>query len=303
MGDLIGFALLNLALVVGLAPLAEGVVRRVRAIVHSRKGPPLIQPYLDLAKLLVKEDLAPTAAGLVWRMAPALCLGALLMAALFIPLGPPPPLASSGDVIAFIYFIALSGTAIMLGAFASGNPYAYVGASREMMMMLSVEPVMVIALVTAAVKAHSLRFPDLVGSYAAAGPSVSMVVAGIAFLLALQAQVGKLPFDIAEAEQEIMDGPFIERSGPGLALFKLASYVRVLVFGSVLVQVFAPWPRLGLWPADLALNFAKVGVLVLLIGLVNAVNPRLRIDQSMAYFSRVVVFVAVAGLVFASVGA
>jgi len=57
------------------------------------------------------------------------------------------------------------------------------------------------------------------------------------------------------------------------------------------------------WPADLAVNLAKVGVLVLLVGLVNAVNPRLRIDQSMAYFSRIVVFVAFAALVFASIGA
>jgi len=70
MSETLGLALLNLALVVGLAPLAEGVMRRVRAIVHSRKGPPLIQPYLDLLKLLVKEDLRPTT-GLLWQIAPA----------------------------------------------------------------------------------------------------------------------------------------------------------------------------------------------------------------------------------------
>lgn len=302
MAQTVGLIVLNLALVVGLAPLAEGVMRRLRAIVHSRKGPPLIQPYLDLAKLFAKEDLAPTDS-LVWRLAPAACLGATLVAALFIPLGPPPPLAFAGDVIAFIYFVALAGVAVMLGAFASGNPYAYVGASREMMMLFSVEPVVAIALVTAAVKAGSLRFPDMIASYSAAGPSVSMVVAGIAFLLALQAQLGKLPFDIAEAEQEIMEGPFIERSGPGLAIFKLASYARVIIFGSLLVHVFAPWPRFDIWALDLAVGLAKVGVLVLVVGLVNAVNPRLRIDQSMAYFSRVVVFVAIAALVFASIGA
>jgi len=302
MAQTISFAALNLAIIAGLAPLAEGVMRRVRAIVHSRKGPPLAQPYYDLAKLLIKEELAPTS-GIVWRLAPAVCLGAILMAALLIPLGPPAPFASAGDIIAFIYFVALAAVAVMLGAFASGNPYAYIGASREMMMMFSVEPVMVIALVTAAVKAQSLTFSGIVAHQAAAGPSVSTVVAGVAFLLALQAQVGKLPFDIAEAEQEIMEGPFIERSGPGLALFKFASYAKVLIFSSILVQVFVPLPRFHLWPADLVLNLAGVTVLVLVIGLVNAVNPRLRIDQSMAYFSRIVVFVALAALVFASIGA
>jgi len=302
MAQVIGLAVLNLALVLGLAPLAEGVIRRIRAIVHSRKGPPLIQPYLDLLKLLAKENLIPEAS-VLWQLGPTVCLGAVLMAALLTPLGPPPPLAFAGDAIVFLYFIALAGASIMLGAFASGNPYAYVGASREMMMIFSVEPVMAIAVVTAAVKAGSLSFPDMVASYAAAGPSVSMVVAGIAFLLALQAQVGKLPFDIAEADQEIMEGPFIERSGPGLALFKLASYAKMLIFGSILVQVFIPLPRFDAWAANLAVNLVGVAVLVAVVGLVNAVNPRLRIDQSMSYFSRVVVFVAVAGLVFASIGA
>ncbi|MFB3880867.1 MAG: respiratory chain complex I subunit 1 family protein [Armatimonadota bacterium] len=302
MAQTIGLAVVNLVVVVGLAPLAEGITRRVRAIVHSRKGPPLVQPYYDLAKLLVKEELAPTGA-LTWRLAPAVCLGAVLMAALLIPLGPPAPLAAAGDLIVFIYFLALAAAAVMLGAFASGNPYAYVGASREMMMMFSVEPVMAIALITAAVKAHSLTFSGIIGYQAAAGTSLSMVVAGVAFLLALQAQVGKLPFDIAEAEQEIMEGPYIERSGPGLALFKLAAYAKMLILGSVLVQVFIPLPRFHLWIANLALNLGALAVLVLVVGLVNAVNPRLRIDQSMSYFSRVVVFVALGGLIFASIGA
>jgi len=302
MAQLIGLAILNLVLVVGLAPLAEGVTRRIRAIVHSRKGPPLIQPYLDLLKLLGKEDLIPDGS-FVWQIAPPLCLGAVLMAALLTPLGTPPPLAFAGDAIVFLYFMALAGVAIMIGAFACNNPYAYVGASREMMMIFSVEPVAAIALVTAAVKAGSLSFPDMIASYGASGPSVSMVVAGIAFLLALQAQVGKLPFDIAEAEQEIMEGPFIERSGPGLALFKLASYAKLIVFGSILIQVFVPFPRFDMWIADVAVNLIGVGILVGLVGFINAVNPRLRIDQSMSYFSRIVVFVAIAGLVFASIGA
>jgi formate hydrogenlyase subunit 4 len=191
----------------------------------------------------------------------------------------------------------------MLNAFACASPYAYIGASREMMMIFSVEPVMAVALVTAALKAGSLTFPDLVAHYAESGASVSMVVAGVAVLLALQAQSGKLPFDIAEADQEIMEGPLIERSGPGLALFRLASWAKFLVFASVLVQVFVPWPRAEFWPINLAVNLASISVLVVLVGLVNAVNPRLRIDQSMSYFARVVVFVALAGLVFATIGA
>lgn len=294
--------MLSLLVLVVLAPLAEGLLRKLKAQLHSRQGPPITQPYLDIAKLLVKEDLSPTG-NWVWRMAPALCLGATVMLALLTPLGQPPPLSFSGDLIVFIYFAALPAVAIILGGFASGNPYAYVGGSREMMVLLSVEPVITIALFVAALKARSLTFQGLFASSAAGGTSISMAVAGVAFLLALQAQAGKLPFDMAEAEQEIMEGPFIERSGPGMALFKWAQHSRLLIFTAMLVSIFIPWPHVENAGLSVVLVLAKMAVVLLLVGVVDVVNPRLRIDQSMSYYSRVVVFVSLVALAFAIVGA
>jgi formate hydrogenlyase subunit 4 len=307
MAQTIGLAIVNLVILVGLAPLADGLLRKLRATLHSRKGPPITQPYTDLLKLLGKEDLTPQGAvgfgGLVWKTAPALCLGAVMVAALFVPLVEAPPLNLAGDLIVFLYLLGLAAVAIALAGFACGNPYAYVGSSREIMMVMTAEPVMAIALVAIAVKAHSLTFGGLV-AHQALGPSVSGVIAALAFLLALQANVGKLPFDIAEAETEIMDGPFIERSGPGLALFRLAAQAKTLIFTFVMVAVFVPWPRIeGMLLLNSLLNLAKVGVVLILVEVANVANPRLRIDQSMVYFSRVVVFVAVVALVFAVMGA
>ena len=293
---------LSLVILVGLAPLAEGLLRKLKAIVHSRQGPPIIQPYLDIAKLLVKEDLAPTGNWL-WRMAPALCLGATMVVAVLTPIGRPPAFGFAGDIIVFIYFASLAAVAIILGAFASGNPYAYVGGSREMMMMLSVEPVMTVALAAAAIKAHTLTFGGLMSSPVTSTPSISMVVAGIAFLLALQAQAGKLPFDIAEADQEIMEGPFIERSGPGFALFRWAMHARLMIFSALLVTVFIPWPRVPNVGLGVVLTLAKMAVVLALVGVADVVNPRLRIDQSMAYYARIIVYVALGALVFAVLGA
>jgi len=292
---------LSLIILIGLAPLAEGLLRKLKAIVHSRQGPPIIQPYLDIAKLLVKEDLAPTG-NWIWRMAPALCLGATMVVAVLTPIGGPPAFGFAGDIIVFIYFAALAAVAIILGAFASGNPYAYVGGSREMMMMLSVEPVMTVALAVGAIKAHTLTFDGIISSPAVSVPSISMVVAGIAFLLALQAQTGKLPFDIAEADQEIMEGPFIERSGPGFALFRWAMHARLMIFAAVLVSVFVPWPRVGIPGVGVLLTLAKMAVVLALVGVADVVNPRLRIDQSMGYYARIVVFVSVGALALAIVG-
>jgi len=292
---------LSLIILIGLAPLAEGLLRKLKAIVHSRQGPPVLQPYMDIAKLLVKEDLSTTD-NWIWRMAPALCLGSTIVLAVLTPLGGPPAFGMAGDIIVFIYFASLAAVAVILGAFASGNPYAYVGGSREMMMMLSVEPVMTVALAVGAIKAHALTFDGLMSSPAATSGSISMVVAGVAFLLALQAQAGKLPFDIAEADQEIMGGPFIERSGPGLALFRWAMHARLMIFTSVLVSVFVPWPIVENLGLSLLLTLAKMSIVLALVGVVDVVNPRLRIDQSMGYYARIVVFVSVGALALAIVG-
>lgn len=302
--------LLNLSLVLLLSPLFEGVMRKLKAIVHSRIGPPVTQPYIDLLKLLGKEEIR-TSRGVIFQMAPIICFASVLMLALLAPLGSAPPLDFAGDFIAFLYFASLSAVAVMMGAFASINTYAYVGATREMMMMLTVEPVLAVALIAAAIKAHTLSLGSMSTWYLSSGASLSMVLAGIAFFLALQAQLCKLPFDIAEADQEIMEGPFIEQSGPRLALFKFSFYAKQLIFSSVLLQVFVPWVRVGTilglgFPlrglVNVAANLVGVLILLVIVGVIDVVNPRLRIDQSMAYFGRVV-FVSLAAVAFAIMGA
>jgi formate hydrogenlyase subunit 4 len=190
---------------------------------------------------------------------------------------------------------------LMLTAFSSGSPYASIGGSREMMMLLSVEPVMAVALVVGAVKAGTLATGGILAWQVEHGPSISMAIAGIAFFLALQAQVGKLPFDAPEADQEIMGGPLIEQSGPRLALFRWTIWAKQLVLAFLLVELFLPWPRVGVWPADLALALVKVMVVLVLVALVDVVNPRLRIDQAMGYYLRVA-FSSLAALAFAVIG-
>jgi formate hydrogenlyase subunit 4 len=299
-GAVAGLALLNAALVLVLAPLAEGVMRKLRALIHSRKGPPIRQPYLDLAKLLAKEDLRVTP-GLFYAVMPSLTLGAVLVLATLVPMGAWPPLGFAGDVVVLLYVTAASAVLVMLTAFASRSPYAFVGGSREMMLLMAVEPVMAVALVTGAVKAGSLSTGAIMEWNAANGPTLSMAVAGLALLLALQAQAGRLPFDIPEADQEIMGGTLIEQSGPRLALFRWAMWAKQLVVALLLVELFVPWPRFGLLPVDLVLALVKAMVVLLLVAVIDAVNPRLRIDQAISYYAKVA-FSSLAALAFAVIG-
>jgi len=298
--SVLGGVLLNLILALLLAPLFEGVMRKLKAVIHSRKGPPIIQPYIDLLKLLGKEDLQP-GGGVIFRMAPVVALGAMLVAAALAPLGVKPPFGLAGDAIVWIYVISLSAVAIMLGAFASGNPYSYEGASREMMMLLTVEPIVIVALLAAGFKAQTLSMGGMMDWQSIHGPTVSMAIAGIAFFLALQANAGRLPFDIVEAESEIVGGPFMEYSGPRLALYKMAFYTRQFVFSFVLVSIFIPWPMVKPHALAIPIGLAKVLVVLLLVGVIDSVNPRLRIDQSMNYMGRVL-FVALAALILAVIG-
>ncbi len=293
-------SVLNVAAALLLSPLCEGVMRKLRAAIHSRVGPPVIQPYWDILKLLGKEDLRSTG-GAVYAALPALTLGSVLFLATLVPMGSDAPLAFAGDLIVVLYVAAMSSVLLMLAGFASASPYASIGSSREMMMLLSVEPIMAIALAVGAFKAGTLTLGGIASWQVQNGPSISLAIGGVAFFLALQAVVGKLPFDIAEADQEIMGGPLVEQSGPRLALFRWSIWTKQLVLTFLLVEVFFPWPHSGIYLIDLIATIAKVLVLLILVAVVDVVNPRLRVDQAMGYFMRVAVS-SLAALAFAVIG-
>lgn len=296
----IGLCVLNVAVALLLSPLYEGLMRKLRAALQSRQGPPVHQPYIDLLKLLGKEDLRATR-GLLNELGPALAFGYALALAGLVPMGAAPPLGFAGDVIVLLYVATGASALLVLTGFSSGSPYAFVGGSREVMLLLAVEPVMAIALVVGAVKAGTLATGEIAAWNAVHGPTISLAIAATAFLLALQAQAGKVPFDIPEADQEVMGGPLVELSGPRLALCRWAGWVRQLVLALLLVEVFVPWPTLGFAPAGLGLALLKALGVLLLVAVVDVVNPRLRIDQALAYYVRVA-FSALAGLAFAVIG-
>ncbi len=299
---MVWLAIINVLLVILLSPLYEGIIRKVKAFVHSRKGPPVYQPYIDLLKLLGKEDLR-VSGNILIGLAPVVCFASVLMVAMLTPIGTiVSPLGFGGDAIVMIYFIALSAFAIMIGAAATENPYAFVGLNRKMMLYLVLEIIVVIAILAGVIKSGSFQISDIVRRVLKNGMSVSTVLAAAAFFLVIQAQLAKLPFDVSEAEQELMEGPFIEASGPRLALFKWSFYAKQIIYSSLFLEMFIPWPKTYIIPLDILINLAKVLAVMLLIGVIDVVNPRLRIDQAIKYYTGVSI-VALIGLSFAVIGA
>jgi NADH-quinone oxidoreductase subunit H len=283
--------------VVGL--LATWVDRKVTARLQYRVGPPWFQPFADIAKLLGKETMVPEGASrLVFLGAPLLGLAAATLVGTMIwTLNFSRSGGFVGDLIVLIYLLTLPSLAVIIGASASRNPLAALGASREMKLILAYELSFILAVFTVVLKTGTLLIGGIVNYQAVHGLTVVSFSGAIAFLVALlvtQAKLGAVPFDMPEAEQELAGGAFIEYSGPALAVFRLTRAMLYFIVPSLLVTLF-----LGGIDAWFILKYVAVLALIILI---KNTNPRLRIDQAIRFFWGPVTVVAVLGFVLALVG-
>lgn len=277
---------MNIVLVLALAPLFEGILRKVTAKVQSRQGPPIWQPYYDLLKLLGKEDIESGESPAMQRFASWLSLAAILTLAVLVPMGTSPPLAGAADAYLLIYLLTLCGVSTMLAGLAAGSTYSLVGMSREMMSLMTLEPLLAVAVVVSMIHTRSMRLDAVLNGSAYLQPGLPLagiLMLGVA-IFAFQALIGRLPFDIAEAETELMEGSMVEYSGPKLALFKFTHMAKLMVYGSLLVSIFAPWGSGLPAPLNLFALLAKLLLLVLVVTLVAATHARYRIDQAIRYY-------------------
>jgi formate hydrogenlyase subunit 4 len=289
------YPLIQVLIFLAVAPLYEGIVRKLIARVQSRKGPPVIQPYYDLFKLLGKERLN-SAGNWAFKLAPVAAFASILAVAAFLPFAARTGyLSARVDAVTIVYLLTLGGVSVLLGALASRNTFAMIGASREMVTMIMVEPVLAMTLILGAVRMKSLGLPAAMFSVTGAGFSVSTGIMLAVYLAALQAFVARQPFDIAEAEIEILEGPFIEYSGPDYALFRYYMMMKQMFYAWLFVSVFAPFARTGFYAGDVLVQLLEMGVVFVVIALVGSTNPRLRIDQAVRYYA-VLILIALAAV-------
>ena len=296
-------ALANILAVLLFAPLFQGVLRKLTAIIQSRQGPPLLQPYFDLLKLLGKEDIESGEWPIMQRFAAYLSMAAVLLVACMVPMGFAAPMNGAGDAILLIYLLTLCSICTLLAGMAAGSTYSLIGISREMMAMILLEPLLAIVIVAGAVNAGSLRLQSVMqGSLFETGHFPwSGVVLFAVMILSFQAFVQRAPFDISEAETELMDGPLMEYSGPKLALFKYAQMAKLVIYSGIFVALFVPCGSRLAFPLAWLLFWGKVAILVLLVTLIAATHARYRIDQALRYFAGLFV-VALAALILATYG-
>jgi len=250
----IGF--LQALVILAVAPLFSGFSRVMRAKMHNRRGPSLLQNYRDLAKLMKRQEVIPENASWTFRAAPYVTLVSMLLVATIIPIFTArSPFSWVGDLILVVYLYALSRFFFSLSGLDTGSTFGGIGARRELLVSALVEPVMLLVLFVMALLAGSTNL-GTISTKVATGviPFYTSVWLGmLAFAFASFVEMGKLPFDLAEAEQELQEGPLTEYSGRSLALMKWGIYMKQLVLVALFLGVFLPFGSVTLLSSGLPL--------------------------------------------------
>jgi len=290
--------------IIGL--LTTWVDRKVSARVQWRVGPPWYQPFADILKLMGKEIVIPEGAQATgFLLAPLAGLAAVTLVSTMLWMVNLYGTSFLGDLIVVIYLLTIPSLGMIIGASASSNPLASVGASREMKLILAYELPFVIAIFTAVthVEPMTIRLEGIVGYQQASGSiiaSASGIIAFVVAILCAQAKLTYPPFDIPEAETELMDGTHMEYSGAALAVVKLTQAMMLFTLPVLFITIF--WGGVDLTGWGLLWTILKYVFIVTIIVLIKNTNPRVRIDQAVRFFWGPVTVLAIIGMVLALVG-
>jgi formate hydrogenlyase subunit 4 len=281
------------ALVLGLT--LKGLDRRLAARLQARVGPPLAQPLYDLVKLARKRTMLPDVANeTLFLGAPLVGAVSMALAAALVPIAgfyTPDPML--GDLLVLLYLLTVPAVVLMIAGSASGSPFGAIGFSREMAMMLAYEGPLVLVVAAVAMRTGmgmggvvSFSLTDIMAYQQSHGAFLFdpvMWPALLAFLAFYPANLGIIPFDIPEAETEVLEGPLLEYSGPALGLFKVMSALKAVVVLGLGVALFFPLAPDGV--AGLLVQIAKLVILMLIgVTVVRVSCGRMRIDQAFRFF-------------------
>lgn len=313
------FGTIVLALVsIILGLFYKGVDRKIAAHMQARVGPPIRQPFRDVIKLFTKENIVPDdAIPWLFNLSPVIALSASIIMMLYLPIGDiKPMLSTEGDLILILYLLLIPSLCLVIGGFSSGSPFATVGAQREMVLMMSYEFPLAIAIISVVwrLREAGIDVPFSLSSIME-NPIwnnvgilgiIGCIILLIALVIVTPGELSKVPFDAPEAETEIAGGLLVEYSGRNLALFYLADAVKTLAIATLIIAIFFPYNLSSLlsisgYPAcalDFLFYLFKLFLVILLsVTLIRVAVARLKIDQLVSTYWISVVLLSLIGLV------
>jgi len=276
-------SIIQFILALALAPLMPGVINRTKALFAGRSGPPLLQLYYDLAKLLRKGAVYSRTTTWVFRAGPILGLASALAGMTLVPLGARPSLLSfSGDFLVLVYLLGLARFFTVLAALDTGSSFEGMGASREVLFSMLSEPALLLALVAVALRSHSLTLSTMLATpsgWVHAAPALWLV--GSAVFIVLLAENARVPVDDPNTHLEltmIHEVMVLDHSGPDLAFILYGAAVKLWIFGALCVGIVAPLGGVSPWAATGLALFGLLGLSVM-IGVVESMMARLRLSR------------------------
>jgi formate hydrogenlyase subunit 4 len=269
----LAFQLLQMTLVIAVAPLLTGIVRATKARFTRRRGPPLFQPYLDLVRLARKEAVVADTASWLFRFVPYLVFAATWVAAALVPTFATGLLFSwSADLIAIIALLGAARFFLALAGLDVGTSFGGLGSSREALFGALAEPAMIVIVFTLALVAGSTQLSTVAAYMASSfvGLRVSLGMALVALIIVALAENGRIPVDNPATHLELTmvhEAMILEYSGRHLAVIELAAMLKLVLYVSLIMCVFAPW---GIAIADASVADRLLGGVAYLVKLMIA---------------------------------
>ena len=277
--------MLHVVLLLLAPPLLLGVINRTKAWFGGRDGPPLLQPYFDLVKLMRKGMVLSTTTTWVFRAGPLVSLGAVMLAGLLIPIGRfDAPITFTGDAIFFAYLFGLARFFTTAAALDTGSSFEGMGASREVSFASLSEPALFFGLLVLAKLSGSLKLTEMLHGPAGGFPAAAaapLVLVALGLFVVLLAETSRIPVDDPNTHLEltmIHEVMVLDHSGPLLGVIHYTAALRMFILGTVLLHVSAPFlagPPVFSGP----LFVVKLLGLAVMIGVVESVMARLQMKH------------------------
>jgi formate hydrogenlyase subunit 4 len=293
-----------------VSPFIVGLIRKVKARLQLRRGASVLQPYMDLAKLFRKQPVVSSTTSWIFTATPYILFASTLAAGLLVPVFvSKTPLNFVGNIIALVYLLALGTFFLILAGLDAGSAFGGMGSSREAIVASLTEPAMILSIFAIALTAGSTNLSTIVHKTAllegiVTDPSPHLMALAALFIVAI-AETGRVPVDNPATHLEltmIHEAMILEYSGRYLALVEWAAGLKLLVFLTLIANVFAPWGiATGMEPAALGVGLAtylvKVSALAVLIGVIESMFAKLRLFRVTDLLG-VAFILALLGLVF-----
>jgi formate hydrogenlyase subunit 4 len=268
----------QLLVILALAPLLNGLIKKFKAFFQLRKGPPLFQSYHDLLKLMRKDSVVSENTSWLFNAAPVVSFASVLVAGLMIPIFTTAlPFVFAGDLIAVVYMFALARFSIALAGLDTGSSFGGMGASREMFISSLVEPAMMLSIFAVAINVGTTNLGSIsteVISQGMTALSPSHLLAFVAFFIITIAETGRLPVDNPATHLELTmvhEAMILEYSGKQLAVIELGVMVKQLLVFALLANIFFPWGISSGLNAGIAASIIAFSIKIVVLGIGMAI--------------------------------